>query len=134
MAKITEEMKQVIGEVKVFAVATVSKDGEPNVVPIAFGKVLGEDEILLVDNFMKKTMENLQTNPRVAVSVWKAGDSKGYQFKGDVRIETSGRNFEDGVKMVKAKEPKLSPKAAVIVKVKSIYSITPGPDAGKLIS
>lgn len=134
MAKITEEMKRVIGETKVFAVATASKDGEPNVVPIAFGKVLGEEEILLVDNFMKKTMENLKTNPRIAVSVWKAGDSKGYQFKGNVKIETSGRNFEDGVKMVKAKEPKLSPKAAVIVRVKSIYSITPGPDAGKLLS
>jgi hypothetical protein len=134
MAKITEEMKEVIQEAKVFAVATASKDGEPNVVPIAFGKMLSEDEILLVDNFMKKTMENLNTNPKVAVSVWKAGDSKGYQFKGDVRIETSGSNFDDGVKMVKAKEPKLNPKAVVIVEVKSIYSITPGPDAGKLVS
>jgi len=134
MPRSTEEMKRVIGEAKVFAVATASKDGEPNVVPIAFGKVLGEEEILLVDNFMNKTVENLKTNPRAAVSVWKAGDSKGYQFKVDVRIETSGRNFEDGVKMVKAKEPKLSPKAAVIVTVKSIYSITPGPDAGKLLS
>jgi len=134
MARITEEMRQVIGEAKVFAVATASEDGEPNVVSIAFGKVLGEEEILLVDNFMKKTMENLKTNPRAAVSVWKTGDSKGYQFKGDVRIETSGRNFEDGVKMVKAEEPELNPKAVVIVTVKSIYSITPGPDAGKLIS
>ena len=134
MARITEEMERVVEEARVFAVATASEDGEPNVVPIAFGKVLGEDGILLVDNFMNKTMENLRTNPRAAVSVWKAGDSKGYQFKGDVRIETSGRNFEDGVKMVKAKEPELSPKAAVIVTVKSIYSITPGPDAGKLLS
>jgi len=134
MARITEEMKRVIEEAKVFAVATASEDGEPNVVPIAFGKVLGEDEILLVDNFMNKTMENLKTNSRAAVSVWKAGDSKGYQFKGDVRIETSGRNFEDGVKMVKAEEPELNPKAVVIVTVESIYSITPGPDAGKLIS
>jgi len=134
MARITEEMKQVIEEAKVFAVATASEDGEPNVVSIAFGKVLGEEEILLVDNFMKKTIKNLKTNPRAAVSVWKTGDSKGYQFKGDVRIETSGRNFEDGVKMVKAEEPELNPKAVVIVTVKSIYSITPGPDAGKLIS
>jgi len=134
MARITEEMRQVIGEAKVFAVATASEDGEPNVVSIAFGKVLGEEEILLVDNFMNKTIKNLKTNPRAAVSVWKAGDSKGYQFKGDVRIETSGRNFEDGVKMVKAEEPELNPKAVVIVTVKSIYSITPGPDAGKLIS
>lgn len=134
MAKITEEMKEVIQGAKVFAVATASKDGEPNVVPIAFGKMLSEDEILLVDNFMKKTMENLKANPKAAVSVWKAGDSKGYQFKGDVRIETSGSNFDDGVKIVKAVEPKLTPRAVVIVEVKSIYSITPGPDAGKLIS
>jgi hypothetical protein len=73
-------------------------------------------------------------NPKVAVSVWTGGDSKGYQFKGDARIETAGKVFEDSVKWVNNAEPQLSPKAAVVVKVDSVYVTSPGPDAGKRIS
>lgn len=134
MAKITEEMKQIAKNAEVFAVATVTKEGELNVVPIRFGKVLSDDEILLMAIFMRKTVENIKANPKAAVSVWDMGGMKGYQFKGDARIETSGKIFDEGVKMVKEVSPQLSPKAAVIVKVKSIYVITPGPDAGKQVS
>ncbi|MDI6811843.1 MAG: pyridoxamine 5'-phosphate oxidase family protein [archaeon] len=133
MAKITEEVKEVVGKSKGFAVATATKEGEPNVVPIAFGKVLSEDEVLLMDVFMKKTEENIKANPKVAVSVWDFDALKGYQFKGSARIETSGSVFDDGVKMVKSMMPELSPKAAVIVKVDSIYVTSPGPDVGKRV-
>ncbi|MDI6886234.1 MAG: pyridoxamine 5'-phosphate oxidase family protein [archaeon] len=133
MAKITEEVKEVVGKSKGFAVATATKEGEPNVVPIAFGKVLSEDEVLLMDVFMKKTEENIKANPKVAVSVWDLDALKGYQFKGSARIETSGSVFDDGVKMVKSMMPELSPKAAVIVKVDSIYVTSPGPDVGKKV-
>lgn len=135
MAKITDEIKEVTRKAKGWAVATVSKDGIPNVVSIAFGKVLSEDEILLMNCFMKKTEENLKANPdKVAVSIWDYNALKGYQFKGEARIETSGKVFDEGVQMVKSLMPQLSPKGAVIVKVKSIYITSPGPDAGKEVS
>ncbi len=133
MAKITDRMKQVAENAKVFTVATATQTGEPNVVPIAFAKVLSDDEVLLMDNFMKKSVENIKANPRVAISVWQQGPSEGYQFKGNAKIETSGKVFDDGVNWVRATSPTLSPKAAVIVKVDSIYSITPEPDAGKKV-
>ncbi len=133
MARITEEVKEVVGKSKGLAVATATKEGEPNVVPIAFGKVLSEDEVLLMDNFMKKTEENMKANPRVAISVWDMDTLKGYQLKGSARIETSGSVFDDGVNMVKSMMPQLSPKAAVIVKVDSIYVTSPGPDLGKKV-
>ncbi|MBC8521140.1 MAG: pyridoxamine 5'-phosphate oxidase family protein, partial [Methanomicrobia archaeon] len=104
-----------------------------NVVPIAFGKVLSEDEVLLMDVFMKKTEENLKANPKVAISVWDLDTLTGYQFKGSARLETSGSVFDDGVKMVKSMMPELSPKAAVIVKVDTIYVTSPGPDVGKKV-
>ncbi len=134
MAKITNEMKQVVEKAEIFAVATATENGEPNVVPIAFGKVLSDDKFLLMDNFMKKTIENIKVNPRVAISVWEMEDSKGYQLKGNARIETSGELFNDGVKWVRNVEPELSPKAAVIVNVNSIYVTTPGPNAGRKVS
>ena len=131
MAKITDEMKEVAGKARGWAVATATKDSTPNVVPIAFAKVLSEDEILLVDNFMVKTKENIKVNPKVAVSVWDFEALKGYQFKGTARIETSGKVFDEGVQMVKSM---LTPKSAVIVKVEEIYVTSPGPDAGKKVS
>jgi len=134
VAKITNEMKQVVEKAEIFAVATATENGEPNVVPIAFGKVLSGDKFLLMDNFMKKTIENIKVNPRVAISVWEMEDSKGYQLKGNARIETSGEVFNDGVKWVRNMEPELSPKAAVIVNVNSIYVTTPGPNAGRKVS
>jgi predicted pyridoxine 5'-phosphate oxidase superfamily flavin-nucleotide-binding protein len=134
MAKITDEMKKVAGKTKCYAVATATKDGDPHVIPVAFGKVISDDEILLMDVFMKKTVENIKANPKVAVSIWDMETLKGYEFKGDASIESSGNVFDEGVQMVKSKMPQLSPRSAVIVKVSSIYVKTPGPDAGKEIS
>ena len=126
-------MKEIVEKSKGFAVATATKEGDPNVVPIAFGKVLSEDEILLMDIFMQKTEANIKANNRVAISVWDMDAMKRYQFKGSARIETSGSVFDGGVKMVKSMMPELSPKAAVIVKVDSVYVTSPGPDAGKKV-
>ena len=136
MAKITQEMKEVIEKTRGWAFATSTKDGVPNVVPIHFVKLISDDEILFVDVFMKKTLENIKNNPSVALSVWDwdAKPRRGYQFKGEARIETSGKLFEEGVKVVKAINPELEPKGVVIVKVKSIYITSPGPDAGKEVT
>ena len=134
MAKITEEMKEVTQKTKGFAVATVAKDGDPHVIPVAFAKVFSEDEVLLVDVFMKQTLENIKANPRISVSAWDMGSLKGYEFKGNARIETSGKAFDESASMVKSMMPQLSAKGAVVVKVDSIYSRTPGPDVGKQVS
>jgi len=136
MAKITQEMKEVIEKTRGWAFATSTKDGVPNVVPIHFVKLISDDEILFVDVFMKKTLENIKNNPSVALSVWDwdTKPRRGYQFKGEARIETSGKLFDEGVKVVKAINPELEPKGVVIVKVKSIYITSPGPDAGKEVT
>ncbi len=133
MAKITQEIKDVIEKTRGWAFATSTKEGVPNIVPIHFTKIISDNEIMFVDIFMKKTVENIKQNPNVALSVWDwdAKPRKGYQFKGQARIETSGNLFEEGVKIVKAEKPELDPKGVVIVKVNSIYITSPGPDAGK---
>jgi predicted pyridoxine 5'-phosphate oxidase superfamily flavin-nucleotide-binding protein len=134
MVKITDEMKGIAAKTKGFSLATATKDGDPHVIPVGFGKVLSDDEILLVDVFMKKALENVKANPKVAVSVWDYDSIKGYEFKGNARIETSGKAFEEGVKMVKSVFPQFDAKAAIVVKVDSIYDVSAGPEAGKLVS
>lgn len=133
MAKLTQDMKDVMEQTRGYAIATCTKDGIPNVVPIHFVKVLSDDEIMMADVFMKKTSENIEQNPVMAVSVWDwdAKPRKGYQLKGTPRIETSGKIYDMAVEMVKAEKPDLTPKSAVVVKITDIFVTSPGPDAGK---
>lgn len=69
MAKITKEIKEVAAKTKGWSLATATKDGIPNVVAIAFGKVISDSQILLMDVFMNKTRANIEANPNVAVAV-----------------------------------------------------------------
>lgn len=152
MASITDEMREIVGRSKGWALATVSKEGVPNVVPIGNARILSENEILAMNNFMGKIIENIKANPdKVAISGWDWDSAQGYQFKGTARIETSGSIFEEGVHMVMSKAkarltllespraeeemlartPRIEPKSAIIITVKSIYLTTPSPNAGK---
>ena len=133
MAELTQDMKDVMEKTRGYAVATCTKDGIPNVVPIHFVKIISGDAIMMADIFMKKTFENIQSNPIMAVSVWDwdVKPRKGYQFKGTPRIETSGKIYDMAVEMVKAEKPDITPKSAVVIKITDIFVTTPGTDAGK---
>ena len=134
MAIITEEMKTIMTKMRTAAVATATSDGKPNVVPISFNKVLSDNEILLMDNYMKKTRANIEDNPLVAISFWDFEQGMGYQFKGRARIETDGSVFEEGVQWVKARRSQINPKAAIIVSVDEIYLVGAGDSGGKRIA
>ena len=134
MAKITQDMKDIAGKSKVFIMATASKDGKPNGVPIGLVQLISDDEIMLVDNFMNKTRQNIDENPMVAVSFWGGKGGYGYQFKGKARVETSGKLFDEASRAAQVEEPKHSPKAVVVVKVEEIYYVGHGPDSGKRLA
>ena len=127
----SKEMMDAIEKDNVVFFAT-SADNIPNVVPIGLARPIDNENILLVDNFMKKTRENLEKNPKAAIVVRDA--SKGpYQFKGSVEIFESGKYFDEAVDWATSVMSKLSPKAAILFKVEEIYSVQPGPDAGKKV-
>jgi hypothetical protein len=129
MVKLTDEMKESIKAVKNIYMATCSKDGIPNVAPMGGFKLLDDETILISDQFMNKTLKNLKENPKVALSFW--GDKGGYQIKGTITIHTDDQIFKDDVAWIKSVMPKLNPKSAIVMKVTDVYSIKPGPDAGK---
>jgi len=133
MAKITQEMKDIAKKAKIFVMATASKEGKPNGVPIIYAKIVSDDEIMLVDNFMNKTRQNIDGNPVAAVSFWDLGVGYGYQLKGRARVETSGKLFDEASRWAIARSPKHNPtpKAIVVVKVEEIYYIGHGPNSGK---
>jgi predicted pyridoxine 5'-phosphate oxidase superfamily flavin-nucleotide-binding protein len=127
-----EEMMKVIDKSKAF-VATATKDGVPNVVPIAFIKPLDNKTLLIADSYMVKSRANLEANPKVAFVVYEAAKHP-YQFKGTTEIFTDGKYFDDVVKWVKDINPLApKPKAAILIRLDEIYSVKVG-DAGKKIA
>ncbi len=134
MSKLNSEVQEIIKKQGVFPVATSALDGTPNVVPMTFVKVLDEDSILIVDNFMNKTRKNLESNPVMAISIWDMeGGKKSFQIKGKTSIVESGKIFDEAKAWVAEKMPSLKPKAAVVLKVDKIYNCSPGPNIGQEI-
>ena len=125
MAKFTKDMKTIIAKSDPYIVTTASSDGKPNGVPVGSVKVNSDDELMVTDVLMNKTRRNIDENPQIAVTAWDLGVHYGYQFKGNVRVETSGALFDAEYKKMASNpgELKLTVKAVVIVKVEEVYYV-----------
>jgi predicted pyridoxine 5'-phosphate oxidase superfamily flavin-nucleotide-binding protein len=132
MAKLNQRMKEIFEKQKPIVLATATKDGIPNVVPVGMKKIIDDETILISDQYLNKTLKNIQANPRVAITVW--DEIEGYQIKGTVTVETSGPLFEETVRWAEERGKSIStplkPKGALILKIMEIYSVSPGPNAG----
>jgi len=128
----TEEMMNAIEKDNLVFLATATVDGTPNVVPIGFARPMDNKTIMIVDNFMNKTHKNLENNPKAALVPRDASQCP-YQFKGTVEIVESGKYFDEAVDWATGVMSQLAPKAAIILKVEEIYSVQPGPEAGKKV-
>lgn len=137
MVKLPPEVVKLLEKVapkSLCVLATSSKDGKPNAVPIMFVWPWGEEEILIADNFFLKTRANIEENPVASLTFWDPETREGYQVKGKVQVYTSGPVFEEVVSRVKSIRPTLKTKAAVVIRVEEIYTVKPGPDAGKRLA
>jgi len=133
MSKLTAEMLEAMTKQGIFAFATASKDGVPNVVPAGM-LFMGEDgKVWLVDNFLNKTLANMQENPKASFYIWNPECKESYQIKGTVTIENSGADYEKAVAFAHAKKETLPAKNLVKMDVEEVYYVTPGPNAGKLV-
>jgi predicted pyridoxine 5'-phosphate oxidase superfamily flavin-nucleotide-binding protein len=131
MAKISKEIQDFV-QGKLGWVATADASGLPNLAPKGTLKVVDDETLVFADLFSLKTRANLEANAQVAVAV--VDKMTGYQFKGKTELLTSGPIFEEVTGGVKQAMPDLpGPKYVVKIKVESIYSLSPGPDAGKKI-
>jgi len=136
MAKMTDRMKELFEKVPTVILATSTGDGAPNAVPVGSKKIIDDETILISNQFFNKTLANLKANPKVAVTFWEGFE--GYQLKGSIVIETSGRRFEETAKWIEDLGNKigfpLTSKGAVILKIDEIYGVAPGPGAGKQLA
>ena len=118
--KINEGIKKVI-ENSVGAFATIDTNGNPHNIAVGFMKVVSDDEVLITDNYMKDTIENIKRNNNTSLLVWIKDWEKecmGYELKGTSQYFTEGE-WIDFIK--KIPENKDEPcKGAILVKINKI--------------
>jgi uncharacterized protein len=127
MAKLTEEMKDLIAIQKVCFVATSDKRGKVNVSPKGSIYVVDDETLAFADLYSKKTRENLMANPYIALAVVDLKDLRGYQFKGKAELLEEGNIYDDVVCYLQTLPMKLpDPQYVVKIKVEEIFNLSYG--------
>jgi predicted pyridoxine 5'-phosphate oxidase superfamily flavin-nucleotide-binding protein len=122
------DVRETVEKQQLLPIATADRVGKPNVVLVGVWKVIDDETILIVDNYLYKTKKNIQENPRMAFIVHDRESRRSFQLKCSVKIETSGKMFEDAKAMAMPK--KLPGKSAVVLTVEEIYDAKAGSNAG----
>ena len=118
MAQLPEAVKKAITKQDIFPVATSNQDCIPNVVYIKYLKLVDDETILIADNYLKKTRDNILSNGKIAFAV--RDEEKGsYQIKGTAERLVEGAMFDEVQKWVPDKLPRV---AAVIMHIEEIYN------------
>ena len=94
MITISEEIKNFVNSQKLGYVATVSKDGTPNLSPKGTIIVMSESTLAFADIRSPQTIQNLQDNPSVEINVVDPFQRLGYRFKGEGKIINEGLEFD----------------------------------------
>lgn len=132
MPKLTEDMKAMVANNQCF-IATVSAEGYPNIGPKRSTRVFDDEHLAFNEGTGGQTFANIQANGIVLVAVVDAPKLEGYRFAGRGEVLKEGALY-DAAKEAMAQRGLPGPKAVIKVKVEKIYSLKPGPTAGKLIA
>lgn len=119
MIKISFEIKKLI-EGNPVAFATVDCLSNPNVIGVAYVKVVSDNQILITDNFMEQTKENIIENNNVCLAVWNK-TWEGYKLIGKAEYFTDGKWKRYVEKMVENKN--LPAKGAILITVSMLIKL-----------
>lgn len=129
--QIPDKVKKLFNKTTLISFGTADNQGLPNINIVFWKKILNNDTILLIDNFMNMTKKNLLQNNKVCLSFYDSVTEEGYKLKGIATYHFNGEVFDEGKKFIQLKNPKRIPKGVIEIKINEIYILTPGPNAGK---
>ena len=136
MAVMSAEVQKLFKEVKDVVFSTASLDAQPNTCIVGMKAIIDDETIYLSDQFFKKTLANLQANPKVAIVFWEG--SVAYQIYGTVRYVNEGAEFEAQKAWVDAAFENMGlpikAKGGCFVHVDEVFTSAPGPQAGDKIA
>ena len=121
MAKLPEEVKAAIDKAANVCVATADKNAIANVIYVSYLKYQDDETIIIADNKLSKTRENLKSNPKLSFVVLDTETKKSYQVKGIVTTYLTGEQYQSVVDWVHVKKPEMTPFAALYVTVEEVF-------------
>jgi predicted pyridoxine 5'-phosphate oxidase superfamily flavin-nucleotide-binding protein len=101
--ELSSDMQRVVLEQSLGFVATVTRDGRPNLSPKGTTTVWDQHRLMFADIASPGTVENLASNPNVEINVVDPIVRKGYRFKGHATTHTSGVMFDRGLAILRAR-------------------------------
>ena len=120
MIKIDSDVKKII-ENNIIAFSTINKSNKPNVIAIAYAKVISNNQILVTDNFMKQTKENLVLNNNICLAVWDK-NWNGYKISGTAQYFIDGQWKKYIENMSKNKG--LPTKGAILINISELNKLS----------
>ncbi len=136
MSKLPDNLRDLLARNHNVWVATTAPDGTPNVAIKGSGALLDDEHLYFADMFSRKTRENLQHNPRVAVGIYDAEQRVALQVKGSAELIDSGEVFAQiDEKLAPMREKVGLPPLQYVVRiaVESVWDMGPGPRAGEQV-
>jgi len=98
--------------------ATVSEDGEPNVIYTSFVQYHGDDRFIFTDHYFNKTRDNILNGSSGALLFISPDGRSSYQLKGKLTLQEDGELYQQ---MKRGMPPTLPGRAIVILDVDSVY-------------
>jgi predicted pyridoxine 5'-phosphate oxidase superfamily flavin-nucleotide-binding protein len=131
---IPQKVKQFLAG-KIGWVGTASADGMPNIAIKGSLRMLDDGHLLFADLFSRKTRQNLEQNPKVAVLVTDMDTHEGYILKGKAELLSDGPLYAQ-VSQELARSPKKlpAPKYVVKIAIDEVYDQSLGPNSGGKIA
>ncbi|WP_283680366.1 pyridoxamine 5'-phosphate oxidase family protein [Lentilactobacillus sp. Marseille-Q4993] len=129
MAKLTDDMKILLKD-ELSYIATVDADGNPDIGPKISMRVLDDSHLIYNEMTGGQTQANIEADAKAIVAVANAKALHGYRFGGPAKLYTSGEYFDNAVAWADGKYP--YPKAAGVITIEKIWTLDPGPLAGKI--
>jgi len=117
---INEGIKKMIEE-NAIGLATIDKQGNPHNIAVGYVKVVSKNQLVITDNCLVETINNIKKNPNIALVVWKKNweeNCVGYELKGKAEYFTSGK-WLDFIKKIPANEGEPC-KGAILVTINKI--------------
>jgi len=108
MGILTADMKRVVEEQRLGFVATVCRDGSPNLSPKGTTAVWDDDHLVFANIRSPGTIANLRHNASVEVNVVDPFLRKGYRFKGVASVLASGVLYDKAIAFYKERGSRVS--------------------------
>ena len=131
MAKLTQEMKEMILAQQCFH-ATVSREGVPNNAPKRSTRVFDDETLIFSEGTGGTTYKNILDGSKISVAVVDRDKLDGYRFLGTPEVFTEGEIYDKSAEL-SLKAGMSKPKAVILIHINEIYSLKPGPMAGRKI-